>query len=257
MKKMMRRSVFRNGKFFADDFRKVGHHIPLRAQARDLNRKIYRASRDVERQVIAGLVTDLPGVALDEKRFGFEGISEEIRERRKRDSQDKCEVRFHVVNTEALARRRSCQAEFLTAQNCKTARQLYSEVDTESLAHQESSDMNESPNPNLTSRREFIKNTGSLAAASALAGVTLPHVHAAENNTINIVLVGCGGRGTGAAGNAMSTKKGPVKLVAMADVFENRLRSSYEGLKSKFADKMDVPEDHKYIGFDEIGRAHV
>lgn len=115
--------------------------------------------------------------------------------------------------------------------------------------------MNESPNNNLTSRREFLKNTGTIAAASALAGVTLPHVHAAENNTINIVLVGCGGRGTGAAANAMSTNKGPVKLIAMADVFEDRLSSSFRGLKEKFADKMDVPEDRKYIGFDGYKKA--
>src|SRR6266849_3304831 len=77
--------------------------------------------------------------------------------------------------------------------------------------------MNESTNHHLTSRREFIKNTGKLAAASALAGVALPHVHAAENNTIQIALIGCGGRGTGAAINALSVTNGPTKLVAMAD----------------------------------------
>jgi len=55
-----------------------------------------------------------------------------------------------------------------------------------------------------TSRREFIKNTGKMAAASALAGVAIPHVHAAEKNTIQVALVGCGGRGTGAASNALS-----------------------------------------------------
>ena len=52
---------------------------------------------------------------------------------------------------------------------------------------------------------------------SALAGIALPHVHAAENNTIQVALVGCGGRGTGAAINALSVKNGPTKLVAMAD----------------------------------------
>ena len=53
-------------------------------------------------------------------------------------------------------------------------------------------------------------------------------VHAAENNTIQVALVGCGGRGTGAADNALSTKNGPIKLVAMADVFPDRLNGSYE-----------------------------
>ena len=54
---------------------------------------------------------------------------------------------------------------------------------------------------NLTSRRAFIEHTGRLAAASALAGVALPHVQAAASNTIQVALVGCGGRGTGAAAN--------------------------------------------------------
>ena len=80
----------------------------------------------------------------------------------------------------------------------------------------------------LSSRREFLVNTGRLAAVSALAGTTIPYVHAAENNTIQVALIGCGGRGTGAAVNALSVKpeNGPTKLVAMADVFENRLNSS-------------------------------
>ena len=74
--------------------------------------------------------------------------------------------------------------------------------------------MNEAGEPTPTSRREFIKDTGRLAAASALAGVALPHVHAAEDHTIKLALIGCGGRGTGAAGNAMSVSDslGPVRL---------------------------------------------
>jgi predicted dehydrogenase len=114
--------------------------------------------------------------------------------------------------------------------------------------------MNE-PTTHLTSRREFLANTGKFAAASALAGVALPHVHAAENNTVQIALIGCGGRGTGAAENALSVKNGPTKLVAMADVFENRLNSSYNGLKQKAGDKMDVPDDRKFIGFDGYQKA--
>jgi predicted dehydrogenase len=116
--------------------------------------------------------------------------------------------------------------------------------------------MNESPS-HLTTRREFLKNTGRLAAASALAGVTLPHVHAAEDNMIQLALVGSGGRGTGAAANALgvSAALGPVKLVAMADVFENKLKGSYESLSRKFADRVDVPEDRKFIGFDGYKKA--
>jgi len=114
--------------------------------------------------------------------------------------------------------------------------------------------MNDSSD-NLTSRREFLKNTGRFAAASALAGVALPQVHAAGSSQIQLALVGCGGRGTGAADNALSAKGGPAKLVAMADVFESKLNSSFDGLKNKCGDKIDVPADRKFIGFDGFKKA--
>jgi predicted dehydrogenase len=109
-------------------------------------------------------------------------------------------------------------------------------------------------NEKNTSRREFLKDTGRIAAASAFAGIA-PRIYAGENNTIKIVLIGCGGRGTGAADNAMSVKRGPVKLVAMADVFENRLKSSYNNLKRMHGDLVDVPEDRKFLGFDAYRKA--
>ena len=55
-----------------------------------------------------------------------------------------------------------------------------------------------------TSRRGFFKDTGRVAAASALAGVVVPAVHAAGDETIKVALIGCGGRGSGAADNALS-----------------------------------------------------
>src|SRR5437764_8662865 len=108
-----------------------------------------------------------------------------------------------------------------------------------------------------TSRREFLTKTTRTAGASALAGIALPHVHAAENNTIQVALVGCGGRGTGAAGDALSVNYGPIKLVAMADVFERRLKSSYDALKrsKEFGKLVEVPEDRKFIGFDAYKKA--
>src|SRR5262245_49245555 len=109
--------------------------------------------------------------------------------------------------------------------------------------------------PSVTSRRHFLKTTGTIAATSALAGVALPHVHAAENNTLQIALVGCGGRGTGAAGNALTTKKGPVSLAAMVDVFEDRLDSSYQTIKKEYGDLVDVPKDKRFIGFDGYKQA--
>jgi predicted dehydrogenase len=114
--------------------------------------------------------------------------------------------------------------------------------------------MNETSNP-LSTRREFIKTTGRLAAVSALAGVAIPHVHAASGGLIQLALVGCGGRGTGAANNALSSNGGPMKLVAMADVFDGRLNSSYENIKQAAGDKIDVPQDRKFIGFDAYKKA--
>ena len=79
-------------------------------------------------------------------------------------------------------------------------------------------------------RRNFIKTTGKVTAASALAGVALPHVHANVDDTVQVALVGAGGRGTGSAHNALSVSaaNGPTKLVAMADVFENKMKSSFD-----------------------------
>ena len=102
-----------------------------------------------------------------------------------------------------------------------------------------------------TSRRRFLTTAG----VSTLAGMTLPHVHAAENNTIQLALVGCGGRGTGAAENALGVKNGPIKLVAMADVFPQKLSDSHGHLHQKFGEQVDVPEDRKFIGFDGYRKA--
>ena len=114
--------------------------------------------------------------------------------------------------------------------------------------------MNESSNSIIT-RREFIKTTTRAAAASALAGVALPQVHAAGSDLVQIALIGCGGRGSGAASNALSSKGGPTKLVAMADVFEDRLASSYSGIKDQHGQSVDVPADRKFIGFDAYKKA--
>lgn len=107
---------------------------------------------------------------------------------------------------------------------------------------------------NGLTRRDVMKTTGKVAVASALAGVTLPQVHAGEDNTIRLALVGCGGRGTGAATNALRTS-GPTRLVAMADVFQRRLDDSHRNLMREFNRQVDVPNDRRYIGFDGYRRA--
>src|SRR5260370_24933519 len=108
---------------------------------------------------------------------------------------------------------------------------------------------------NATSRRTFLKDSGTLAGVSTLAGMTLPLVHAAESNTIQLALVGCGGRGTGAVEDALNTtlktRLGPTKLVAMADVFDDRVKEKYAHLRrDPFAKLVDVPEGRKLVAFD-------
>lgn len=101
-----------------------------------------------------------------------------------------------------------------------------------------------------TNRRQLMKSAGGIAAASAFAGLSTPFVHAGGSDTIQVALVGCGGRGTGAALNALSTKSGPVKLVAMADVFPDKLEASYNSIKEAMKEKVDVPKDRQFGGFD-------
>lgn len=110
-------------------------------------------------------------------------------------------------------------------------------------------------NPTTSSRRDFLKTTTKATASlSVLSGISIPHVHAAEDSTIRLALVGCGGRGTGAASNAMGVKQA-TKLVAMADVYENRQESSFNALSGKHPDRFSVSADAKFIGFDAYKQA--
>jgi predicted dehydrogenase len=106
-----------------------------------------------------------------------------------------------------------------------------------------------------TSRRDFLKAAGSVAAVSALSGASVPAVHAAGSDQVNVALVGCGGRGSGAAVNAVSTTSGPIKLVAMADAFQDRLNGSYDNLSKTAPTKVDVPADRRFIGWDAYRNA--
>ncbi len=108
----------------------------------------------------------------------------------------------------------------------------------------------------LTPRREFLKTTARVAAGAALAGAVARPGYVAENNTIKIALVGCGGRGTGAAANALSTQ-GPTQLYAMSDFFADRLESSMSNLnaQAKFAGKIDVAKERRFVGLDGYKKA--
>jgi predicted dehydrogenase len=101
----------------------------------------------------------------------------------------------------------------------------------------------------------LIKRSGSILAASALAEVAVPLVHAGEQNTIKLALVGCGGRGTGAVSDALSTTGGPVQLYAMADLFEDRLQSSLKTLTAAFKEKVDVTSERSFLGFEAYKKA--
>ena len=109
--------------------------------------------------------------------------------------------------------------------------------------------------PQNASRREFLAQGSRVVAGSVLAGAGLSRAYAGEDNTIRIALVGCGGRGSGAAGNALSSKTGPTKLVAMADLFQDRLAGSYKALKEQFGERIDVPPERQFVGFDAYRKA--
>lgn len=105
-------------------------------------------------------------------------------------------------------------------------------------------------------RRDFVKGS-----AVAVGGILVNPLSAeagayvAAADTIKVALVGCGGRGTGAAVQALSVKEN-VQLVAMADAFQDRLDTSYSNIAAKVDSKrLKVPDDHKFVGFDAYKEA--
>jgi myo-inositol 2-dehydrogenase / D-chiro-inositol 1-dehydrogenase len=115
-------------------------------------------------------------------------------------------------------------------------------------------------------RRSFIKTSAALTGGAMLSG--LPLAQAAHNlvdDTIRVALIGCGGRGTGAALQALLTKQN-VKLVAMADAFQQRLDDAYKaitadeisdwsGVEGSVKHRVDVPVERRYVGFDAYKKA--
>jgi predicted dehydrogenase len=99
------------------------------------------------------------------------------------------------------------------------------------------------------SRREFLQTSGAVVAASAI-GISQVHAQKSPGETLRIGLVGCGGRGTGAAAQALAADSN-VKLVAMGDAFRDRLQTSLATLKKQdIGSKMEVPEANQFVGFD-------
>ncbi len=115
--------------------------------------------------------------------------------------------------------------------------------------------MNSPSKQNDLSRRDFLARGSAVVATSALAGVSLPWVHAGEDNTIRLALIGCGGRGSGAVADAFDSPNGPVKLAVMADLFQTRLDKALQVLSEKFADRVEVPPERRFVGFDAYRKA--
>ena len=124
-------------------------------------------------------------------------------------------------------------------------------------------DSNGSPR---ASRRTFLRQGAALTAGAILSSTIVRPVHAAGDETIKVALVGCGCRGTGAASQALKTA-GPIKLWAMADLFEDRLDASLANLTKGqeadydreahggFAKKIDVSPDRRFVGFEAYKQA--
>jgi predicted dehydrogenase len=124
------------------------------------------------------------------------------------------------------------------------------------LTFDQENDMTRSVKPPKATRRKFLQQSGCFAAGAAALGSAAPLVHAAEDNTIRLALIGCGGRGTGAVRDALTvTGRGPIMLYALADLQESKLTRSYTDLKKEFANQVDVSSDRKFVGFDAYRKA--
>jgi predicted dehydrogenase len=117
-------------------------------------------------------------------------------------------------------------------------------------------DMKEPNRRSHLTRRDFLQQSGSLAAGAAAYSKIASSAYAGEDNTIRLALVGCGGRGSGAVGDALSVPNaGPIELYAMADLLESKMETSYQTLTENFSTQVNVSEDRKLFGFDSHQKA--
>jgi predicted dehydrogenase len=108
--------------------------------------------------------------------------------------------------------------------------------------------------PSPSDRRAFLKHSTALVGATILAPEVLARGAARSDQTLRVALVGCGGRGTGAAVQALSTA-GAVKLVALADAFADRLETCAGDVLAQVGDRFDVPASRRFVGFDAYQKA--
>ncbi|MCC6488833.1 MAG: Gfo/Idh/MocA family oxidoreductase [Candidatus Hydrogenedentes bacterium] len=106
-----------------------------------------------------------------------------------------------------------------------------------------------------TTRRGFLKNSvAGVSAAVLSANVIARNAYAAADDTIRVGMIGCGGRNTGAAVQALTADPG-ARLVAMCDIFMDRVKAKRERIKAQMKDQVIVDDDHCFAGFD--GYKHV
>ena len=120
--------------------------------------------------------------------------------------------------------------------------------------------MNPDQKKSNPTRRQFLgkvaQGSGVVMAGAAVLGSAVPAVHDGEDNTIRLALIGCGGRGTGAVGNALNIDdQGPIELYAMADLDEANMEKRLDALKKKYPNKINVSQDRKFLGFDSHKKA--
>lgn len=114
---------------------------------------------------------------------------------------------------------------------------------------------NDLSSPAQTSRRDFLKTSSAVVGGTLLGSLAIERgAHAAGSDELKIALIGCGGRGSGAADQALSTTGG-TRLVAMADAFPDRLQDSLNNLKKQHSEKVQVSDDHRFVGFDAYKQA--
>ena len=106
-----------------------------------------------------------------------------------------------------------------------------------------------------TTRREFLAQGSKVAAGAALASMTPTRGRSADDDMIQLALIGSGNRGGGAVRDAFDATGGLVKLVAMADLFENRLLTAHQNLADAFGSRVDVPAERRFIGFEAFKQA--
>lgn len=113
--------------------------------------------------------------------------------------------------------------------------------------------MSEMQNPSTpqSDRREFMKAGVLVTAATLLPGMA--SAQGAAGKEIKVALIGCGGRGTGAASQSLNVPG--TKLVAMADAFEDNLTKAHDSLQKQFKARVDVPAERRFVGFDAYKKA--